>query len=120
MSHCQIIRNEPPYDKTNKMACAPSKNSDSGHLPSLIRVFAVHMKKSWVLSYPLLDTEKTVIRLGAQSFCWFCHETAQIIWAASSDLSPELPLLALTSSVKRNLQTESQIPGPSGWLGMRS
>ena len=34
--------------------CAPSKDSDQpGHPPSLIRVFAVHMKKLWVLSYPL-------------------------------------------------------------------
>ena len=32
-----------PHDKTNKMAFAPS----------LIRVFAVHMKKAWILSYPL-------------------------------------------------------------------
>ena len=36
------------------MACAPSKDSDqSGHSPSLIRVFTVCMKKAWVLSYPL-------------------------------------------------------------------
>ena len=41
-------------DKTNKMICAPSEDSDQpGHQPSLIRVFAVHMKKAWVLSYPL-------------------------------------------------------------------
>ena len=34
--------------------CAPSEDSDqSGHPPSLIRVFAVRMKKAWVLSYPL-------------------------------------------------------------------
>ena len=34
--------------------CAPSKDSDQpGHPPSLIRVFAVRMKKSWVLNYPL-------------------------------------------------------------------
>ena len=46
--------NEPHRDKTNKMACAPSEDSDQpGHLPSLIRVFAVCMKKGWVLSYPL-------------------------------------------------------------------
>ena len=46
--------NEPPHDKTNKMACAPSEDSDQpGHSPSLIRVFAVRMKKAWVLSYPL-------------------------------------------------------------------
>ena len=33
---------------------APSEDSDqTGHLPSLIRVFAVRMKKAWVLSYPL-------------------------------------------------------------------
>ena len=36
------------------MACALSEDSDQpGHLPSLIRVFAVRMKKAWVLSYPL-------------------------------------------------------------------
>ena len=35
------------------MACAPSEDSDQpGHPPSLIRVFAVRMKKAWVLSYP--------------------------------------------------------------------
>ena len=34
--------NEPSHDKTNKMACAPSEDSDqSGHPPSMIRVFAV-------------------------------------------------------------------------------
>ena len=34
--------------------CAPSKDSDQpGHPPSLIRVFAVRMKKARVLSYPL-------------------------------------------------------------------
>ena len=48
------LRNEPPHDKTNKMTCAPGKDSDQpGHLPNLIRVFAVRMKKAWVLSYPL-------------------------------------------------------------------
>ena len=50
----EVIRFEPPGDKTNKVACAPSEDSDQpGHLSSLIRVFAVHMKKAWVLSYPL-------------------------------------------------------------------
>ena len=45
---------EPPHDKTNKVACAPSEDSDQpGHPPSLIRIFAVRMKKAWVLSYPL-------------------------------------------------------------------
>ena len=45
---------EPTRDKTNKKTCAPSEDSDQpGHPPSLIRVFAVRMKKAWVLSYPL-------------------------------------------------------------------
>ena len=31
------------HDKTNKMTCAPSEDSDQPwHLPSLISVFAVH------------------------------------------------------------------------------
>ena len=34
--------------------CAPSEDSDQpGHPPSLISVFAVRMKKAWILSYPL-------------------------------------------------------------------
>ena len=42
------------FDLINKMACAPSKDSDQpGHPPSLIRVFAARMKKAWVLSNPL-------------------------------------------------------------------
>ena len=44
---------EPRHDKTNKVS-APSEDSDQpGHLRSLIRIFAVCMKKSSVLSYPL-------------------------------------------------------------------
>ena len=38
---------EPTHDETNYMACAPSEDSDQPvHPPSLIRVFAVRMKKS--------------------------------------------------------------------------
>ena len=37
---------EPSHDKTNKMACAPSEDSDQpGHPPSLIRVFACAWRK---------------------------------------------------------------------------
>ena len=47
--------NEPPHDKTNKMICSPSEDSDQPeHAPSLIKVFAVRMKKFWVLIYPLI------------------------------------------------------------------
>ena len=38
----------------NDYCCLCSEDSDQpGHPPSLTRVFAVHMKKAWVLSYPL-------------------------------------------------------------------
>ena len=51
---------EPPHEK---MACAPREDSDQlGHPHSLIRVFAVHMKKAWVLTYPTSasrDSEQT-------------------------------------------------------------
>ena len=46
---------QPQHDKTNKWPVCPlpSKDSDQlGHLPSLIRVFTVRMKKAWTLSYP--------------------------------------------------------------------
>ena len=47
---------EPPHDKTNKMACEPSKDSDlPGLLPGLIRVFAVCMKKAWALIYTVYE-----------------------------------------------------------------
>ena len=44
---CVHLSFEPHRDKTNKMACAPSEDSDQpGHLPSLIRVFAMHLMGS--------------------------------------------------------------------------
>ena len=47
----QRIVSEPQNQQSD---CAPSEDSDQpGHPPSLVRVFAVRMKKAWVLSYPL-------------------------------------------------------------------
>ena len=81
---------EPPRDKTNKMAVHSEDSDQSGHPPSLIRVFAVGMKKPWVFSYPL-SAQRRLIRLGGCSGCsesslgaqsllrWFCHEAAHII-----------------------------------------
>ena len=57
---------EPPHDKTNKMASAPSEDSDQpGHPPSLIRVFAVRSmgrKGPKLYSYG----QRRLIRLGGQ------------------------------------------------------
>ena len=86
-----IDPNEPPQDKTNKMACAPSEDSDQpGHPPSLIRVFAVHMKKAWVLSYPLSAQQSDWadaladpnLRWAHMPLCWFCHEAAQMMFGS--------------------------------------
>ena len=41
------------HDKTNKVSVCLAKTDQPGHPPSLIRVFAVFIKKAWVLSYPL-------------------------------------------------------------------
>ena len=50
---CQIIEMSCLMTKPTK-ECAPSADSDQpGHQPCLIRVFAVRMKKPWILSYPL-------------------------------------------------------------------
>ena len=63
-SHYQTW-NEPQHDKTNKMTCAPSKDQP-GHSPSpsLIRVFAVRMRKPWVLSFPLNAHWRLIILRG--------------------------------------------------------
>ena len=83
---CELQHNE-----TNKMMCVASEDSDHpseiGHLPSLIKVFAVRMKKAWVLSYPLsaqrrlwsdwVDAQADLsLRWAHMSFCWFCHAAA--------------------------------------------
>ena len=72
------------------MACAPSEDSDQpGHMPSLFRVFAVHMKKAWVLSYPLSAQQRLLsdwadaqadlsLHWAHMPFCWFCHEACHI------------------------------------------
>ena len=74
------------------MACALSKDSDQpGHLPSLIKVFAVCMKNAWVLSYPLsaqwriwsdwADAQADLSLCWAhRSCCWFCHAVAHLLF----------------------------------------
>ena len=58
------VINEPGHDKTSSIACAPSKDADKPvHLPSLIRVFTVHLKKLSVLS-PSYSAVRRLISLG--------------------------------------------------------
>ena len=97
--------NEPSHEKTNKVACVPIEGSDQpGHLPSLIRVFAVHSMGSygpklsscgqrrlwsdWVNAQADLSLRWTHMPL-----CCFCHEVAQIICPARVVWShPQQPL----------------------------
>ena len=96
MSLCQklpIVPYELPYDKTNKITSAPSKDSyQPGHPPSLIRVLAVHMTKPWVLSYPLSRLQRLwsdwadaqadpSLRWLHMPFCWFWYAAAHILRA---------------------------------------
>ena len=72
------------------MAWASSEDSDQpGHRPSLIRVFAVHLKKARILSYPLSAQQRLwsdwanaqadlSLRWAHMPFCWFCHDAAQM------------------------------------------
>ena len=81
---------EPPHDKTNKMTVCPAKTWIS---------LGIRMKKAWVLSYQL-SKQRRLIRLGihpgwsesllgAQSFCWFCHEAAQLCTISQVYLYPQ-------------------------------
>ena len=84
---------EPVHDKSNKMTCAPSEDSDQhGHPPSLIRVFAVCIIKAWVLSYQLSAQQRLwsdwadaqadpSLRWVHMPYCWFCHALAQIVYS---------------------------------------
>ena len=67
---------EPPHDKTNKMICAPSEDSDQ---PPQADLSLMTKPTKWSVR-----PAKTQISLGAQSFCWFCHE------AAYMSLDPEV------------------------------
>ena len=77
-----------PHDKTNKMACAPSEDSDH---PSIRPVWSesLLLHEAWVLGYPLsaqrrlwsdwADAQADRSLGWAQSCCWFCHDAAHIL-----------------------------------------
>ena len=51
------------WQNPTKWHMHPAKTHQPGHPPSLIRVFAVRIKKAWVLSYPL-NAQRRLIRQG--------------------------------------------------------
>ena len=59
--------------------CAPRGDSDQpGHMPSLITVFAVRMKKPWILSYPLSPWIYTY-QSAKQNICLQNHYAERLI-----------------------------------------
>ena len=98
---------EPRHDKTNKMNARPAKTHISlelGHPPSLITLFAVRMKKPWVLSNPLsaredsgqtgwmprliwIFAERTVILL-----VFLCRSSSTSVYIVSVSLQRIFPL----------------------------
>ena len=68
-----IQTSKPPHDKTNKLVCVPSEDSDQpGHPSSLIRVFAGRRKKAWVLSHPLTAQRRLWSDWAAPRLIWGC------------------------------------------------
>ena len=93
-----ILIIEPPHDKTNKTACAPSKDSDQpGHPPSLISLRCPH-EESLGPKLPSECTVKTLIRLGG---CPGRSESSLGAYAISLVLS--------RGSSIRHAETEKQI-----------
>ena len=93
---------EPQHNKTNKMVCGPSEDSDQpGHLPSLIRAFAVCSMGSKGLSASSggqqrlwsdwADAQADLsLRWAHMSFCRFCHEAAHLSLIMFHNLTIEL------------------------------
>ena len=119
---CSIFR-ERRRSKTDKMACAPSKDSNQpGHPSSLIRVFAVRMKKAWVLSYPL-STQRRLDQTGRMPrliclrwahipFCWFCHKAALMRMSRQYHNQINIILMVLRGIVDKhgtNIQINHQL-----------
>ena len=75
--------------KPAKWTLHPAKNQINLGICPFWSAFAVHMKKYWILSYPLSALQRLwsdgadaqadlSLRWVHRPFCWFCHEAAQI------------------------------------------
>ena len=82
------------------MRVRPAKTQISLGIRPVWSVFAVHMKKAWLLSYPL-SAQRRLIRLsgcpgwsesslGTHSVCWFCHVVAHLVCQYLSNSHPYL------------------------------
>ena len=110
--------------------CFYKKKQDSIHIKnmlSLIRVFAVRMKKYWVLSFLLralrrlwpgwTDAQADLsLRWAHRSFCWFCHGTTQILLLdGQTDGRQKSPNKKCSCGLLVNQYTKRQIPCSSNF-----
>ena len=64
--------------KPRKWYVRPAKTQISLGIRPVWSVFDVHMKRAWVLSYPLSTQWRLWSDWAHRSFCWLCHEAAHI------------------------------------------
>ena len=116
--------------QNQKMAGAPSDDSDQpGHPPSLIRVFAVRMKKAQVLSYSFsaqrrlwsdwVDAQADLsLRWAHRPHCWFCHEVAHIMFYWCRSWSDSVHKTSVYHYVIFTLATDFSLDDPfkTNWL----
>ena len=111
--------------------CAPEDSDQTRHPPTLIRVFAVLMKKAGVLSYPLsvqrrlwsdwADDQADLSLLWAHiPFCWFWHEVAhlELFWAEWLPERSEKTLYFWLPRKKHNIMNQSFVTTYGDGLGI--
>ena len=98
------------------MACVPSEDSDQPSCPDLIRVFAVCMKKAWVLSYCTNwvrseDSDQTglmprLIWVSAQIWWLRSAKTSSQIWSVFAVCMKKAWVLNYPLSAQRRLWSD--------------
>ena len=104
---CGILTFKPPHDKTNKMTCAPSEDSDQpGHAPSLTRVFSVCFKGTKDPALLQADSKDAQadpsLHWVQKSFCTFCRALAHFIFITPSERWSYMTEILLTGSKQMN------------------
>ena len=94
LSICKLLHLSRTW-QNQQNECAPSEDSDEpGYPSSLIRIFAVRMKKPWVLSYPL----------SAQRRLWSDWGMPRLIWVFAGRTLILLVLTCHGSSIFQGLK----------------
>ena len=78
--------------------CVPNEDPDQpGHPPSLIRVFAVRMKKAWVLSYPLSAQRRLWSDWATDLSLTWAHTILLVLSCRGSNVNQTWPLITACS-----------------------